>query len=183
MVIYPLGRSFSYETQSRHHKGAAWVIRNLVQCVATGGNFMVGIGPDADGWFHPKAIEVLDTVGEWLKVNGEAVYGTRPFTPWHEVDTEHPREDIHFSQSKDGSIIYAFCQGETWKGVRKTGRLRLASVPARDGMRVSLLGDGVPLAWRAVGATGQSPGLEVDMSPAVIERLGWYGGVVKFQFY
>jgi alpha-L-fucosidase len=181
MVIYPLGRSFSFEIQARYHKSAAWVIRNLIQCVATGGNFMVGIGPDADGWFHPKAIEVLETVGEWLKINGEAVYATRPFTPWHEPDLEHPGEDIHFSQAKDGRTVYAFCQGETWRAVRRTGRLRLASIPAREGLQVTLLGGGTPLAWREVGATGRSPILEMDVPKAASTRLGMIGGVVRFQ--
>ncbi len=182
MVIYPLGRTFSYEPIARNHRNAGWVIRNLIQCVATGGNFMVGIGPDADGWFHPKAIKVLETVGEWLRVNGEAVYGTRPFTPWHEVDTEHPGEDIHFSQSKDGSMVYAFCQGESWKRVQATGRLSLASIPAREEMRVSLLGGpetedgGRALAW-----TSQGKGVVVEVPKAMCECLGNYGGVVKFQ--
>lgn len=182
MVIYPLGRSFSYEIQARYHKGAAWVIRNLIQCVATGGNFMVGIGPDVDGWFHPKAIEVLETVGEWLKFNGEAVYGTRPFTPWHEMDHEHPGAEVHFSQSKDGTTVYALCQADTWKGIRKTGRLSLASIPAREGMQVSLLGGsemedgGWNLAW-----TRQGEGVEVDVPKVASGRMGNYGGVFKFE--
>jgi alpha-L-fucosidase len=184
MVIYPLGCTFSYEPVARCHKSAGWVIRNLIQCVATGGNFMVGIGPDADGWFHPKAIEVLETVGAWLKVNGEAVYGTRPFMPWKEADQEHPGEDIHFSQSKDGRQVYAFCQGETWKGVVKTGRLRLASIPAHEGMVVSLLGGpetedgGRTLAW-----TRQGESVVVEAPKGTVARLGRYGGVVKFQFH
>ncbi len=46
IVIYPLGTSFSYERVAENHKGAAWVVRSLVDSVAKGGGFMVGIGPD-----------------------------------------------------------------------------------------------------------------------------------------
>ena len=53
-VIYPLGTSFSYERVAENHKGAAWVVRSLVDSVAKGGNFMVGIGPDGEGRFHPN---------------------------------------------------------------------------------------------------------------------------------
>ena len=54
-VIYPLGRSFSYEPDPAQHKGGRWIVRNLVDAVAKGGGFMVGIGPDALGRFHPTA--------------------------------------------------------------------------------------------------------------------------------
>jgi alpha-L-fucosidase len=74
-VIYPLGRSFSYEPDPARHKGGAWIIRKLVDAVAKGGAFMVGIGPDANGRFHPTAVENLKEAGAWLRVNG------RPSTP------------------------------------------------------------------------------------------------------
>jgi alpha-L-fucosidase len=76
-VIYPLGSSFSYERVPGNYKGAAWVVRNLIDTVAKGGNFMVGIGPDGDGRFHPTAISQLREVGDWLNVNGDGVYATR----------------------------------------------------------------------------------------------------------
>ncbi len=43
-VIYPLGSSFSYEREPEKYKGASWIVRNLVDSVAKGGNFMVGVG-------------------------------------------------------------------------------------------------------------------------------------------
>jgi alpha-L-fucosidase len=58
-VIYPLSRSFSYEPDAARHKGGPWIVRNLVDAVAKGGGFMVGIGPDSDGRFHPAAIANL----------------------------------------------------------------------------------------------------------------------------
>ena len=58
MVIYPLGRSFSYEPLAEKHKGTQWVIFNLVDIAAKGGNFMVGIGPNGNGQFHPEALFV-----------------------------------------------------------------------------------------------------------------------------
>jgi alpha-L-fucosidase len=77
-VIYPLARAFSYDPEGTRYKGGKWIIDNLVDAVAKGGRFMVGIGPDEKGQFHPKAIEDLKQAGEWLKINGQAIYGTRP---------------------------------------------------------------------------------------------------------
>ena len=77
MVIYPLGSDFSYDPDPAKYKGAGWIIRNLLDSVAKGGSFQVGIGPDGTGKFHPTAVEQLKEAGAWLKVNGEGVYATR----------------------------------------------------------------------------------------------------------
>jgi alpha-L-fucosidase len=136
MVIYPLGRSFSYEPEARYYKGPRWIIQNLIGCVARGGNFMVGIGPDASGTFHPRAVQDLEAVGEWLKVNGEGIYATRPFSPWHEG------ENVYFSRSKDNRCLYALCLQAPAR------ELNLATPPAHPGLQVTLLGYEKPLSWR-----------------------------------
>jgi alpha-L-fucosidase len=146
MVIYPLGRAFSYESAWRYHKGARWIIKNLIDCVAKGGNFMVGIGPDETGWFHPRAVKDLEEAGDWLRVNGEAIYATRPYEPWHEG------EDIYYTRSKDGRTVYAICT--RWPG----RTLELAALPAREGLQVTLLGNEPPLTWRRTAS-----GVEIDI--------------------
>ena len=99
MVIYPLGRGFSYQEHD-HYKGRRWIIANLIDAVAKGGNFMPAIGPDADGKFDPEAVREFEHTGEWLKINGEAIYATRPRegSLWREGD------DIRFTRSKDQAI-------------------------------------------------------------------------------
>lgn len=158
-VIYPLGRGFSYGGADDHYKGSRWVIQNLVDTVAKGGNFMVGIGPDCNGRFSPTAIDQLEEVGQWLKVNGEAIYETRPrpgdlwkegeevsFAEPHPEGGEQPRvpgEDgpIRFTRSKDGRALYAICL--QWPGPR----LRLRTVRARQSAKITLLGANEPLKW------------------------------------
>ena len=110
MVIYPLGASFSYDSEAKNYKGAGWIIRNVVDAVAKGGNFQIGVGPDAHGEFHPAAVSQLREAGQWLKLNGEAIYATRPRAAdlWHEGDT------IRYSKSKDGKTTY--CILLNWPG-------------------------------------------------------------------
>jgi alpha-L-fucosidase len=140
-VIYPLGSSFSYEPISENYKGAAWVVRNLVDSVAKGGNFMVGIGPDGNGRFHPTAISQLKAVGEWLKVNGAGIYSTRN----REEELWSEGADLRFTRTKDKTIIYAFTL--KWPG----DKLLLRTVrPAKDST-IRMLGAAEPLKWSFSG--------------------------------
>jgi alpha-L-fucosidase len=157
MVIYPLGRHFSYESQASEHKGSKWVVDNLVDSVSKGGNFMVGIGPDGNGRFHPEAIRQLEEVGGWLRHNGDAIWDTkeRPGAGWHQG------EHIRFTQSTDERFVYAvFLQ-------RPVGTVRLDVAAPAAGAGVTLLETGQSLAWRADG-----DGVLIDFPSDLPESLG-----------
>jgi len=137
MVIYPLANTFSYDPDGTRYKGSEWVIRNLVDAVAKGGNFMVGVGPDANGYWHPKAIEQLSETGKWLDINGEAIYGTRP-----RLGTLYKEgEDIYFTRTKDSKYIFAICT--QWPGTT----LRIQTVHPEEGTDIRLLGYDKTLKW------------------------------------
>jgi alpha-L-fucosidase len=136
MVIYPLGASFSYDKNGDNYKGAKWIISNLTDAVSKGGSFMVGIGPDGSGQFHPKAIEQLEETGRWLAVNGEAIYNTHARQVWKEGN-------VRFTQSKDGRCVYAFVDDLS------VPEIRLESIMPKAGANVTLLGYDKPLSWKA----------------------------------
>jgi hypothetical protein len=52
--------------------------RNLVDIASKGGNYLLNVGPTAEGEIPPPSIERLKEVGAWMKVNGESIYGTTP---------------------------------------------------------------------------------------------------------
>jgi alpha-L-fucosidase len=138
MVIYPLGGSFSYDDDATRYKGGRWIVRQLVDAVAKGGNFMVGIGPDTDGRFHPKAVQDLEDAGRWLAVNGEAIFATRP----REGDRYREGRSVRFTRSKDGRTVYAIVTR------RLDGVLVLKTVRPAEGSEIRMLGgDGGPLPW------------------------------------
>jgi alpha-L-fucosidase len=137
MCIYPLGNWFSYERAAGYYKGSRWMISNISDCAAKGAAFMVGIGPDGDGRFHPEAERQLLEVGEWLRANGAAVYdtGPRPSGGWGEG------ENVRFTAADDGSATYVHL-------LRDPGpRLTLRTVRPSPGARAHLLSGAKPLAW------------------------------------
>lgn len=64
-----------YETE--FHNGPQ-LIRQLIEIASKGGNFLLNIGPRPDGTIQPEFVERLKQIGAWLRVNGEAIYGSEP---------------------------------------------------------------------------------------------------------
>jgi lysophospholipase L1-like esterase len=134
MTVRALASSFSYDRDGSKYRGAPWIIHNLLDAVSKGGNFMVGVGPDGMGRFHPKAVEQLEETGRWLEVNGEGIYGTRAREIWQEGN-------LRFTQTKDGQQVFVFT--EEWPG----SELRIGSVRPAEGSQIHLLGYDKPLRW------------------------------------
>ena len=78
-----MGDSWSY-VENDNYKSTNTLIHYLVDIVAKGGNYLLNIGPSASGELPTEAVERLREIGRWMKINGEAIYGTRPFYPYSE---------------------------------------------------------------------------------------------------
>lgn len=70
-----INHTWGYRKDDNDWKRPGEIIFKLVDIVSKGGNYLLNIGPRADGEIPAPSVEILRTVGAWLKVNGEAVYG------------------------------------------------------------------------------------------------------------
>ena len=70
-----LNGHWGYCAKDMNYKSAKNVINMLMECVSKGGNLLLNVGPDAKGNIPDKSIEILTEVGEWMRLNSEAVYG------------------------------------------------------------------------------------------------------------
>ena len=93
-----LGNAWGYVPNDKL-KSSAKVIHQLIEVVAKGGSLLLGVGPKPDGTLPEEAIERLDEIGEWMKINGEAIYNTRT--------TVNIRMAIPISPSQKMATLYA----------------------------------------------------------------------------
>lgn len=153
------------------YRSARSLIHQLVDTVSKNGNLLLNVGPKSDGTLPPEAVKVLEEMGAWLKVNGAAIYETRPFAVFGEGPTkagrnpqaknsdiqEYTAEDIRFTIPKDQKpdaprILYATALG--W--------------PATGTLTVHVLGSGLgylPGAVCSVNLLGHEGKLSFTQNP------------------
>lgn len=139
-----LGDSWSYVPNDRY-KPARTVVHMLVDVVAKGGNYLLNVGPDANGELPPAAVERLREVGAWMAVNGDAIHRTRTVAPYRDGK-------LRYTRSRDGTVHAIYLADADERMPPATLAIR-GPAPA-TGARVRLLGSDVPLRWhRDGGAT------------------------------
>jgi alpha-L-fucosidase len=166
-----MGFSYGYNRaeQVNHYRSDREMILMLVDLVSRGGNLLLDIGPTADGRIPVIMQERLLEIGQWLEINGDAIYGTKPWTrtrQWSEgtqpkletgeymtkyevtdfVERKKPGQAVieAFFTSK-GDDLYAIVPG--WPGEKFT----MKDVHAPKTMQARLLGIANELRWESNG--------------------------------
>lgn len=77
--------TWGYKSDDHHFKSITELTRNLIDTASKGGNYLLNVGPDAQGVIPAPEVSRLQAMGAWLKANGEAIYGTHasPFKRLH----------------------------------------------------------------------------------------------------
>ena len=107
---------WGYSKNDQNWKSSAALIRDLIDIASKGGNFLLNVGPTADGVFPEQSLARLARIGAWMRVNGEAIHGTGPTPFGAELGAYSPTE-----KDKDGKPVFA--AHEDWRCTTKPGRL------------------------------------------------------------
>jgi alpha-L-fucosidase len=72
-----MNETWGFKSYANNWKSTQTLIRNLIDIASKGGNFLLNVGPKADGSFPQESIDILAGMGKWMKKNGEAIYDTK----------------------------------------------------------------------------------------------------------
>ncbi len=133
-----MNNTWGFKKNDHDWKSAEVLIHNLVDIAAKGGNYLLNVGPTAEGVIPQPSVERLEEMGEWMKINGEVIHNSRTFPFYKEED------DIRLVTSKDGETIYAVAI--SWPGES----LILQSVRPDEGSKIQLLGYSTPIEWNVL---------------------------------
>jgi alpha-L-fucosidase len=162
MQKHPWQTDTSIGTKSWSHikleknKTPKQIVHDLVDIVSKNGNLLLNIGPRADGSITDEQKSVLLAIGQWLKVNGEAIYGTRVWIKFGEGATKgtsggfsdnrairYTKADLRFTTR--GNTLYAIALG--WGDALLIRSLTPATVADAKLLDVTLLGADGKLRW------------------------------------
>jgi len=182
----PVGSKFGYVNEIVY-KPASLLVRRIVDTVSMGGVYMMNISPLHDGTIPAEQQERLLAIGAWLDVNGDAIYGTRPWTkygegpyadapaaPWRAPGPDDPPGEAYsgkeFRFTTKGNVLYAIVMDwpETSEAVIASLASGARSLPAGKIEKVELLGAPGSLAF-----TQDAAGLHVEFpaaKPAILNH-------------
>jgi alpha-L-fucosidase len=155
-----LNNTWGYKSYDNDWKSLSEVLYWIVEIASKGGNYLLNIGPMGDGTVPAESVNLLHSVGDWMEINGEAIYGTKKWTTQREGSTQmtvksttqrakegfnlkFTSEDFWFTAKENN--VYAI---SITKPEEKTVRVKsLVGVQNRI-KRISLLGGARKLDWK-----------------------------------
>jgi alpha-L-fucosidase len=178
------------------YRSTGTLVRELIDNVSKGGNLLLNFAPMADGTFPEEQVALLLGMGEWLRINGDAIYGTRPWKKFGEgpsrlanPDKLPERDRIHreavgdiwlpsytakdFRFTKKGAVLYAIAMNWPASGQAVIASLARGADLQGEITQVKLLGHAEPLAF-----TRDADGLKIIL-PAVRPCLHAYAFAIE----
>ena len=139
---------WGYNKDDQHWKSAQTLVRNLIDCSSKGGNYLLNVGPTSEGLLPQPSLDRLKAIGDWMKTNGEAIYGTSasPFKnklPWGRCTqkVKHGKTILYlhvFDWPADGQLLVPGLTNKIQRAYLLVDRSKLKIAADADGVTVSV---------------------------------------------
>lgn len=139
--------TWGYKSYDHNWKSTETLLRNLIDIASKGGNYLLNVGPTAEGEIPQPSVERLKEIGQWMRVNEEAIYGTTasPFArlPWGRCTTK-ARDGgatlyLHvFDWPADGKLLLPGLKNRVTSAKLLASGKTLETAPVPDGVVLTL---------------------------------------------
>ncbi|MEO5593849.1 MAG: alpha-L-fucosidase, partial [Chitinophagaceae bacterium] len=142
-----MNETWGYKSYASNWKSTETLVRNLIDIASKGGNYLLNVGPKADGTFPQESIDLLKGMGVWMKINGEAIYNTKssPFGlfAWGRCTKKDNASNtiLYFSVfewPKDGKLIIPGLQNKVIAASLLANNAKLKTGKTTEGTVVTL---------------------------------------------
>jgi alpha-L-fucosidase len=171
--------SWSHVTDAQY-RTATSILHDLIDIVSKNGTLLLNVGPHADGSIPDQDAAILTDIGRWLELNGEALYGTRPFKVYGEGPTHivaggfqdmtrvpFTARDVRFTTK--GDTLYAIALGKPEDGKIVVESLGLGrDVYPKEIVSVQVLGTDSAVEW-----SHGHDGLQVMLPPDTPDQVAY----------
>ncbi|MDD4968137.1 MAG: alpha-L-fucosidase [Paludibacter sp.] len=152
-----------YYRTGQKYKTSDEVIQMLVDIVSKNGNLLLNVVQTPEGDLEPDVLNILEKIADWTKVNGEAIYGTRPWKVYGEGPSTNKNQekgqfggvkdirdyqptDLRFT-TKDG-VLYIFCMNAPTEGIQVKSLGKLSAYSKKAIASISMLGSKSKIQWK-----------------------------------
>ena len=181
-----LNDTWGYKSYDNNWKSHKEMLFWIVEIASKGGNYLLNIGPDGNGVIPEESVNILKGIGRWMKINGEAIYGTRKWTTKKEGPTNigmksteyraenkfdfcFTPEDLWFT-AKDNYVYVISLTTQT----RETVSVKSLFDYSKKITSIKILGNNRALKWKTLGD-------KVDITLPLNRKIDEYGFVLKVE--
>jgi alpha-L-fucosidase len=158
-----LNNTWGYKSYDTDWKSLDEMLFWIVEIASKGGNYLLNVGPDGNGVIPEASVKILKEIGAWMKVNGEAIYGTNKWGTTKEGPTKPEMKST--TSRKENGFNSTFTAEDFWFTARKNSVYVISLVPPEKNKvmvrslfnfrqqinGIKLLGVNEPLKWEVSG--------------------------------
>ena len=139
--------TWGFKSNDHNWKSSKTLIQQLIDIASKGGNYLLNVGPTADGVIPEPSVERLEDIGAWMAVNSESIYGTQA-SPFPELDWGRCTQKKHdngttlylhvFEWPKDGKLLVPGLESEVESAMLLATNEKLAFEKTPEGVAINV---------------------------------------------